>query len=445
MNSPSAGLPAAQAKYQPQGATLKEFHLQYQSFVRCMIGPLGSGKTQACIFEILRQLDNQVPDASGDRRSRWVIARNTIPDLFTTTIADFREVIDPMGVGTFSLGTPPTWKGSYRKRDGTRVVFEILFLAFDHPDDSKKARGLQLTGVWFNEVKELSRTNVDMLMARVGRYPPRAQVPNAWNGCIADTNAPDRDHWFVRLCLETKPKGWWFGVQPAGISQVGGEWVENRQAENIQNLPKDYYQRLVAGRPESWIKQNLQNLFVFHADGRAVHPDFSETLHVQTVRPTPQVPLVVGIDFGRTPAATICQKQMNGCWYVLDEIVTENMGAKKFGEILKSHLNKHYANFAITIYGDPAGNQQTQVDDSTPFLMLESIGLTAWPAPTNDFEERITCLDNQLRMIEAGRPALLVDTRCVTLIKGLAGAYLYRRLQVRGEDRYQDVPVKSPE
>ena len=434
------------AQYQPQGDVLRSFHQEYEQFVRVLIGPLGSGKTQACIFELLRQIDSQVQDVNGIRRSRWVVARNTQPDLFTTTIKDMREVIDPMQVGTFSLGTPPTWKGEYqRPDDGSTVQFEVIFLAFDHADDSKKARGLQLTGVWFNEMKELKRANVDLLMSRVGRFPPRAQCPDAWNGCIGDTNAPDRDHWLVKLALETKPEGWWFGIQPPGVRKVGGEWHQNNQGENVQNLPKQYYQRLVAGRPEAWIRANLANEFVFFADGRAVHPDFAESLHVQAVRPTPSIPLIVGIDFGRTPAAAIMQRQHNGNVFVLDELCTENMGALKFGQLLSEFLSKRYSNFQLECWGDPAGNQHSQSDESTPFSMLEVAGIHAWPAETNDYETRTTVLDNQLRQLSEGTPAIMFDPRCTMLIKGLAGAYMFKRVQVSGLDAYHDVPVKSPE
>ena len=436
--------PSVEYEYKPAGATLKKFHQKRDAFVRVLIGPLGSGKTQAAISEILHLIDNQQADVNGKRRSRWVVARNTLPDLFTTTIKDFREITDQMNVGEFKVGTPPTWIGEYQHIDGaTTVEFEVIFLAFDHPDDEKKARGLQLTGVWFNEMKELSRRNVDMLMGRVGRFPPRAQVPDGWNGVIGDTNAPDRDHWLVKLAVEVKPEGWWFGIQPPGVRLVGGLWEALPNAENAQNLVKNYYKRQLAGKAESWIRQNLANEFVFHSDGRPVHPDFAESLHVMQVRPTPGLKLYIGIDFGRTPAATICQEQHSGCWYVLDELTTENMGALQFGKILKAFLNEKYAGFAVEIYGDPAGNAMSQSDDSTPFAMLEASGITAWPAPTNDYEERTSVLDNQLRQIVEGRPAFLIDPRCIVCIKGMAGAYMFRRVRVSGEDRFHDQPVKD--
>jgi hypothetical protein len=155
------------------------------------------------------------------------------------------------------------------------------------------------------------------------------------------------------------------------------------------------------------------------------------------------IPLTVGIDFGRTPAAAISQQQTSGCWYVLDEFCTENMGALQFGKLLSDFISEKYSHYAIECWGDPAGNQQAQTDNQTPFMMLEKAGITAWPAPTNDYEERTTVLDNQLRQISEGRPAFLVDPRCTTIIKGLAGAYMFKRVQVSGEDRWHDQPVKD--
>lgn len=436
-------MPDVKVEYRPQGATLRSFHSR-SNFVRGVIGPLGSGKTQACIAEILRRIDSQPPDKNGDRMSRWVAVRNTYPDLQTTTIRDFRAWTDQMGVGRFINGAPPRWECEYRKQDGTRVKGEVIFIAFDLPDDVKKARGLQLSGLWLNEMKELSRANVDMLMARVGRYPPPSVVRDAPSFVIGDSNAPDRDHWLARIALDEKPEGWWFGLQPGAVRREGGVWVVNAGAENMNNLPQEYYQRLLAGRPESWIRQNLANEFVYHADGRAVHPDFSETLHVRPVGPTPGIPLHVGIDFGRTPAAVVGQRQVNGQWYILRELCTTNMGALQFGELLYRMLNQQYSGYSIEVTGDPAGNHQAQTRDETPFDMLLAAGIDAFPAPSNDYEERTTALDERLRSIVGGQPAIMIDPECRTLIKGLAGAYQFKRVQVSGEDRYRDKPVKDP-
>ena len=441
-----APAPDVHFKYKPQGRVLKEFHRQSGTFVRVLIGPLGSGKTQACISEMLRQIDTQVPDSQHVRRSRWAAVRNTYPDLVNTTIKDFKEIVEPMGIGTFVNTSPTRWNCKYKRPDGTTVEAEVLFLAFDIPQDEKKARGLQLSGVWLNEMKELNRNNVDMLMGRVGRYPSRAKVRNAKSCIIGDTNAPDRDHWLAKLCKEDKPEGWWFGIQPPGVVRHGGDWVTNPQAENVNNLPPNYYQRLIAGRKDSWVRKNLANEFVYHTDGRPVHPDFNEAIHVSQydLLPTNGIMIHVGIDFGRTPAAAIMQRQLNGQWYVLDELTTDNSSALAFGKALRTFLNARYAGFTIEATGDPAGDDMAQTRDETPIEMINLAGVDCYPANTNDFETRITTLDKQLTAIIQGQPQFLVSPRCRTLIKGLSGGYQYRRLQKAGDDSFHNKPDKGP-
>ena len=45
-------------------------------------------------------------------------------------------------------------------------------------------------------------------------------------------------------------------------------------------------------------------------------------------------------------------------------------------------------------------------------------------------------------MIE-GNPAILIDPRCKTLIRGLAGAYQFKRVRTNDGDRFHDKPVKD--
>ena len=190
--------------YAPQGDVLRRFHLSDQ-FIRDLIGPLGSGKTQACMADILMLIDRQAvgrrPGAFyGVRASRWLVVRNTYRDLQTTTIKDWLAFTEPLRIGKFSQsnnGEPPHWNCHYTKPDGSTVLAEVLFESFDSGSDEKKGRGKQLTGVWFNERKELKKINVDQLHGRVGRYPPKAEVPDAEFRIIGDSNAPDRDHWLA--------------------------------------------------------------------------------------------------------------------------------------------------------------------------------------------------------------------------------------------------------
>ena len=423
---------------------LDQFH-RAEQLVRILIGPLGSGKTFAALNEITRLCHTQVPNKQDVRKSRWCIARNSTPDLLATTIPDARTILDKINPNGWNMSVPITWNHSYKRVDGTTVEMQVMFRAFDVPGDVKKARGMQLTGVWVDELAEFDKANFDMLIGRVRRYPSRAEVPQAEFDVLATSNACAKDHWLAKIAVAPKAlQPWWIGVQPGGVLRLGNKWVVNLQAENLANLHPGYYIDQCANKKESWIRQNLANEFVSHSDGRAVHPDFSERLHVSPCAPTPGIDICLGFDFGRTPAGVVLQRQPNGQIYVLKEVVTYNMGAKQFGTIFRKMLNKDYNGFMVgEATGDPSGDDMAQTDDETPMDMLEESQIYCLPASTNDPAVRYESLDSLLRTLIEGEPAIIIDPECEVLISGLAGAYQFRRIQVTGREEYRDKPDKG--
>ncbi len=431
--------------YTPQGESLRRFH-ESDAYCRVVVGPLGSGKTHAMIVEMLLQIVNQVPDANKVRRSRILVVRNSWPELATTVIADFNAIIGVTGLGELKQTAPAQWNANFPLGDGTTVDAQVLFMGFDGQDDQRKARGMQLSGVWLNEAAELSKANIDLIMSRVGRYPSRAAVTDAKRFVIMDSNACARDSWLARLCLDEKPDSWDVFLQPGAVRRVNGKWQVDPEAENLRNLRADYYQNQLAGKTDQWIRRNLANEFVHTFDGQPVHPDFRESGHVREVEIDPGLPLLVGLDFGRTPAAVFGQKLPSGRWIITHELVTENMSAVRFGPLLMEkiagceELNNCYS---TRITGDPAGEQHAQTRDETVFEVLETVGVYAEPASTNDFGVRTNSLDRLLTQMIEGEPAFAVHPRCKTLIRGLAGDYHFRRLKVAGDDRYESKPNKN--
>jgi hypothetical protein len=441
--------PVAEIVYQPEGRQLSLFHAS-DARVRVIIGPLGSGKTTAAIIEVLNIIDTQPPDKYGVRRSRGVITRNTTVDLKASTIKDWTSIVPPQfGVPVYS--SPIEHVIKYQHADGvTRVEAEVLFLGFDNPKDVRKIRGMQLTWMLSDETKEQPKSIIDMLLARLGRYPRVSEVPNAKYRAVMITNAPDSDHWIAQSS-SAPPPGWEFFIQPGGVVRDGeGRWTTNPQAENLRNLPADYYQQACVNKSDEWIRSNLGNEFVMYADGRPVHPDFSSVIHVARHRleVLPGVPIQLGYDFGRTPAAALVQYDAAlGQWRVFDEFCTTNTGAAVFAEELLAYLGRTYPGHPVSddSYGDPSGSSMAQTRDETCIGILQDAGLPCWPAPSNDFDLRTAALDTLLRKLQAGRPGIIISPACRMLVRGLTGAYQFRRLQVLGRDQYSDVVDKSPE
>lgn len=426
--------------YAAQGPVLAEY-IASRAPRTMIMGPLGSGKTNASCWRAMDIMCQQEPDAQGVRRSRGAAIRNTYPDLMSTTTKDWLEMFGDLGRWVAGGLEPPTHYLSFDLDDGTSVEAELVFIALDRPEHERKLRGLQLTFAWLNEVKELVKAIVDMLDLRVGRYPK--DVRPTWFGLFGDTNAPDSDHWYYKLAEEEKPDGWLFLRQPGGVVKIGDKWQVNPQAENLSNLPPGYYDRGMQGKKEDWIKVNLGNQYGFVVDGKPIHSDYQDSMHCRDFELDPRLPLLIGMDFGLTPAAVFGQRRPMGGWRIRSELVASNMGAQAFAQEIHLHLAQRYQGFHIGgFWGDPSGDIRAQTDESTPFLILRAANLPAVPAPTNDPLLRCGAVDGALTRIIDGEPGLVVHSDCKTLRKAWAGGYCYRRLAVAGE-RFADAPVKN--
>lgn len=433
--------------YKPQGPTLEKYILSETQRTMIM-GPLGSGKTNASCWKGFRINNMQPPDSNGIRKARGVAVRNTYPDLFGTTIKDWLDCFEHLGKFKQGGMEPPTHHMLYKLEDGTTVDAEVVFMALDREDHVKKLRGLQATWGWLNEVKEIPFSVVSMLDLRVGRYPK--DVIPAWYGIFGDTNAPDTDHWYYRMAEEMRPDGWTFLRQPGGVfrTSANAPWEVNPDAENVQNLPKNYYANGMQGKREEWVKVNLANEYGLVTDGKPVHPDYRDSVHCREFDLIPGLPIYIGLDFGLTPAATFFQRTVMGQWRLSHELVTTDTGVIRFAGQLKAFIAENFNGYPIAkITGDPAGDQRQAGDseERTVFQLLEANGIKAEPADTNDFARRTESLNEPLRRMIDGQPGFIIHPRAKTTRKGLQGGYKFRRIQVSGEERYEEKPLKNAE
>lgn len=394
----------------------------------------------------------QQANNEGVRPSRWFAVRNTYPDLFGTTIKDWLSMYGDLGHFKHGNKEPPTHKLKFKLEDGTTVEAEVVFIALDRPEHVKKLRGTQGTGFWLNEVKELNKAIVDMCDGRHGRYPSMVSggVKPTWHGMFGDTNAPDEDHWYYKLAEEDKPEGWKFFRQAGGLIRMGKgkhiKYIVNPAAENLHNLPRDYYKNIMAGKSLQWIGVNLANEYGTVMDGKPVYPNFNDMIHVAAddIEPVKGIPLELSWDFGGTPVCMVHQTMPNGQWRIIDEIMNVR-GVRQLANFVKQELARKYPDIAIDEdgVGDPAGNAGVDTDNRTCFDELADADLPASPASTNNFQPRWEAVDGYLTRIIDGEPALLISPRCRVTRKGFLGGYCFQRVQVSGDERFKDVPNKS--
>ena len=231
--------------------------------------------------------------------------------------------------------------------------------------------------------------------------------------------------------------GCWANLRRCSSSSVS--LADSRHTQRIC-----YYLRTLGGKTENWINVYVHAEYGFVQDGKPVYPEYRDSVHCKRFEIIQQHPLLIGIDFGLTPAATIAQRTYTGQHRVRHEIVTEDMGAKRFGEILSSFLRERYPGFPIeAITGDPAGDKRADSDESTAFAILKTAGISAKPAMSNDPTLRRESVAQALSRLIDGEPGWIVHPDCAMLRRGMNGAYRYKRVQVLGDERFHDMPDKN--
>lgn len=455
------------------------FH-RSEAFVRGIRGPVGSGKSVGCVVEILRRGMEQAPDKKGVRRTRWAAIRNTYAELLTTTIKTWKDWV-PEEIAPVKHTVPITSIMRVALPDGTTLHIEVIFVSCDRPDDVGKLKSLELTGIWLNEASEIDKAVMDMATARVGRFPAKINAPYTWCGVIMDTNSMDDEHWWYKLDREQDPEAtkalqdvfdvamrelgmaprplMQFFDQPPALIELTGDfgvrYEPNPNAENVKNhnLGAAYWLQQIIGKRKQWIDIYVLNRYGRVIDGLPIYPNWRDEFHgkPRRVTPIPGLMLVIGMDFGVTPAAAICQFTPKGQLLILAECVTEKgktQGARQLYEnSLRPFLAANFPGYRFRIVGDPAGNKRHEGDTEgvlTALGQLQALGADVSPASTNKPEMRKGAMDRYLDKQVDGEPALLIDSQCKVIRAGMAGRYHYRRVQTGGsEARYEEKPYKN--
>lgn len=408
--------------------------LTSNKFANFIVGPVGSTKTTAAIMKIMYESQRVAPCRDGIRRSRIAVVRNTRQMLYDTTIPDFEKWL-----GKFGVLVKTDSKFILRFDD---VECEVLFRGLDDANDVRRLLSLQLTFGMMDEFREIHPDVYNALTGRLGRYPDKSmngvgpcndageQIHKVWGA----TNPPDADTFWEGL-LSDPPDNMHVTIQPSGRSP---------EADWVQYLPDGYYENLCEGKSEDWVAVYVDGHFGRSLSGKPVFSSFDRKTHVaeEELTPMPGQTLIVGVDAGLSPAATIAQVAYDGRLIVHDALVSESMGALRFiREKLKPLLANKFAGYRVQVVIDPAAYQRAQTDERCVADMFKQEGFNVKPARTNAVSARIAAVDNYLTRLVDGKPGILLSpTGCKPLIQAMAGKYRYK-VNTKGETA--DSPEKS--
>jgi len=406
--------------------------MESTAFFRVVLGPVGSGKTTGCIFELLKRCAQQEPGPDGKRRTRWAIVRQTLLQLKMTVLLDILSWLRPIAdykvseqLVTISFGD---------------VYSQWYLIPLEEEDDQKRLLSMQLTGAWLSEAIEMDVGLVDAISGRCGRYPSAAEGGCTWFGLIADTNAPViGSPWHAMLELD-RPPDWALFTQPGGLEPDAENLDWLLQSASTLKLPpgdpvrvaqgRTYYERLARGKNAAWITRYVHAQYGEDPSGTAVYRgSFKRSFHVgKGLSPVAGYPLIIGQDFGRNPCSLICQGDTFGRLAVLEEVLGEDIGLElHITRNLKPRLySDRYMGMRFAAVGDPSRMAKGNFLEETSFDVLRRLGIPSFPASTNNIDPRINAVETLLLQQRDGGPALMIDEEgCPTLIRAMQGAYRF--------------------
>lgn len=406
--------------------TIGKFMLD-DSFVRLIMGPVGSGKSAGCFMELLRRARLQAPDRKGVRRTRMAIVRNTLQQLRQTCMADIDMWLNPIA---HYRTTDATIQVRFPLGDGTRVESDWMLIPLDTKADQQRLLSLNLTGAWVSEFREIDPSLLSALSGRLGRFPSKAVAHPTWFGIVAESNPPDEDSEWYTLLEVDKPPNWAFYKQPGGMER---DAQNNSIAENVENLPDDYYPNLLANNNSDWSDIHVHAQYGKSLGGQAVfRASFKPPFHIvdqEELLIVDQMPIIIGQDFGRTPASLIGQIDNRGRLVIHDELTSEDMGIEQFvTSCLRPMLmSEKYMARRIFMVGDPKGRDKSQVNEDSPFDVLIRLGFDVFAAPTNYIDPRLRAVEQLLLHQVDGGPMLMISDACTVLNSAMKYWYRYRR------------------
>lgn len=377
----------------------------------------------------------------GYRRTRWMVVRNTMKELKDTTLKTW--------LSWFPTGTIGYWKETgatyYIEIDDVRA--EVMFRALDRPEDAKDLLSLEVTGAYFNEVREIDREILEKTDGRIGQYPSMKDGGPTWYGMWADTNPPEEGSYLYNMYEGKDPddpktkkeNGWKVFRQPSAVMKLAdGSWTTDPRAENLDKLIPGYYENQLIGKSDEYIRVNLGGEYGRSKGGLPIHPAFSRALHVapRVLIPNPNNLLLIAADFGLTPAIILKQQDALGRVLTLDAIATFGMGLERAIEtrLLPLMRQKYDACKDIFVTGDPSGNTGADTDESScidVFTRYKNKGLgkvkLAW---SNNPIHRNGATDHFLTtLVERGMPAYQIcpGEGCVPLVRALDGGFRYKK------------------
>lgn len=458
--------------YTPPGPVGQAF-LNSTHLTSFIMGPLGGGKTTCCAFmRILSATFAPIAwhpvDKKPTRMCRWIVLRDTFRSAEKTVLESWKQWFPKGFPGSSWAGgndRPVTHTLRFMGGDGVRIEIVTEFAGLGENSIETLMKGREYSGGWLNEADTHADGALDDLEQRVGRYPSAnilltvAEIEELGRKLgvklvsgqrqrrvIGDLNAPTVDNWVYKKFVKLPTADRHLYIQPSGRSA---------EAENIFNLEKDYYARIIRNQDEHFVMRMVDNLFGYSRHGKPVYEKFNRLIHVARFRLDfdQRGELGIGIDVSTNtlnPAAVFGQVAGARIKVIDEEYLGHGVGPARFAEALRRKIDEHYSMARkIRIWCDPAaefgadreGGQLAALEIMGAILRLPV--MVAFGG-SNELGMRLDAVKTELRGYhEPDSELLICPEKCPQLLEGFDGKYRFKRRKETASTEFEEQPEKT--
>ena len=300
------------------------------------------------LFEILSAPIEQAKGPDGIRRTRWVITRHDL-------VANADD--DPAGPADVAPAI-----ADYKVSEQL-VTLSSTTWSRDLPDPAGGRGGPEAAAVHaadrcrLNEAIEISPDLVSAITGRVGRYPSKADGGPTWFGVIGDTNTPVIGPTGGSCSRRTGRR---LGAVPPAVGLLTGGGERGEPAAELL--------RATGANPnKAWVRalrQVASTARTRPARRCSARASSARSTSLTIVEPVVGQVILIGQDFGRSPASLICQPDHRGRLLVLEEVWQEDVGLETHVSTnLKPALyTDRYAGFIVRLRSEiPPGSPRATI------------------------------------------------------------------------------------
>jgi hypothetical protein len=447
--------------------TIDAFMADHESHVKFLGGPVGTGKSVGCLFEVARFCLRAVPenDDGTPAKAKALVIRQDQSKIKSTVLQTFRSLFGKVSDDLTKMAYPIVvedlpFKGEIDGVERT-VLITWVFLGVASLDEANtKLKSFEATCAYINETQTYEGTwIVNNTFERLGRYPMPKRDENGdilatgYQGqrmIVADFNPPADDHWLYKADKEdAKPATWRFYKYPPPllyIKDVDGNIVDfepNPEAKDYAKKQSSGYNywldqaRALVRQPGGLrkIRIDIQGEYGNSYAGKPVYEEWDDDLHIAKTKlvANKSKPFYVGFDHSGVNPAMVIAQMGDGGLAIIHELYAGEMTVEDFlDEVFVPLLNEYgYDRKNMTIILDP--HDARDRSGQTTKRMLLKKQFRAVHSNTNDPVKRQGAVKHYLT-----RRLMKVDKSCKMLIEGFRGKY--NREKIRGTEHYKAVP-----